>query len=35
MLELGAGTSKEQLTGALDGHVLAEANLVGTCERTG
>ena len=32
-LDLSAGATKKQLTQAMDGHVLAEGNLVGTYER--
>lgn len=32
-LDLGEGISKEQLTDAMDGHILAEADLVGTYQR--
>lgn len=34
-LNLGAGVTKEQLTQAMDGHLLAEANLMGTYRRGG
>lgn len=33
-LDLGEGVSKEQLTEAMDGHVLAEADLLGTYQRS-
>lgn len=33
-LDLGEGVSKEQLTGAMEGHILAEADLVGTYQRS-
>lgn len=34
-LELGAGATKQQLTQAMDGHILAEADLVGAYQRSG
>jgi len=33
VLDLGAGASKQQVTDAMDGHVLAEADLMGTFAR--
>jgi phosphatidylethanolamine-binding protein (PEBP) family uncharacterized protein len=33
MFELGAGADKETLLQAMEGHILAEAELMGTFER--
>ncbi len=35
MLDLGAGATKRQLTQAMDGHILAEADIMGTYRRSG
>lgn len=34
VLDLGQGATKQQLTDAMDGHTLAEANLVGSYQRS-